>query len=362
MTPAESFSPVAPASLQASTSASGDRPRLDPQSRRAAQGALSSCDQLRIGESATGRRRNHAVQPFKRPALHVPIVQAEREFIDVAAQMLGAGVVIDAMQAAFQDCPDALDAVRSHASAAVLASAVVDGFVVEEQADKAAVRLGFVGVQGRTGFDVGMDGRVDVRGVGGFDGLRNRATAALAHSHDGDLANRAPAHVELLRLVLIRFLPADVGFVNLDDAVENRWIVAAGFAESLEDEPGRLLRDTDLLRQLEAADALPAGHKQVHGVKPLVQLDVAALEDGPGANGEVLFTLVAAVVAAPTSRDAVAQAADRAAAAVRPEARFEVEPRRFLVREHLEQFHGADGESVIHGSGAPKICRQPRFG
>ena len=51
---------------------------------------------------------------------NVPFVQPKRELIDVAVKMFFAGVMIDAVQPALQDGPDALDAVGMTPTTGVL--------------------------------------------------------------------------------------------------------------------------------------------------------------------------------------------------------------------------------------------------
>ena len=116
----------------------------------------------------------------------------------------------------------------------------------------------------------------------------------------------------------------------------------------MQDEPSRLLRDADFLGELHRGNALAGRHEQVHRVNPLVQRNVAALEYRAGAHREVLLALVAAVEAALPRRDPLAQAADRAARAIRPKPAFKVDPRRLLVREHREKLEGRNG-ALAHG-------------
>ena len=52
------------------------------------------------------------VQPHHRVISHIALVQSKHEFIDVAAHMLLAPVMIDAVVAPLQHRPDALNAVR----------------------------------------------------------------------------------------------------------------------------------------------------------------------------------------------------------------------------------------------------------
>jgi hypothetical protein len=111
----------------------------------------------------------------------------------------------------------------------------------------------------------------------------------------------------------------------------------------LEHEPSGLLGDPDLLAELKAGDALPSGYKQVHGIEPLVQRNVAALEDRACTDREIKGTGIAAIEAnLGLLADALTALALRAERAIRPEPRFQVESRRLGIGKHLEQLEGAD--------------------
>lgn len=58
--------------------------------------------------------------------LHVTFVEAKGELINVTVQVLVAGVMIDTMQPALHDGPNAFDAVGRHTIADVFASAMDD--------------------------------------------------------------------------------------------------------------------------------------------------------------------------------------------------------------------------------------------
>ncbi len=135
---------------------------------------------------------------------------------------------------------------------------------------------------------------------------------------------------------------------SINHAAQLRQIIAASLTQTMQGEPGGLLRDADLLGQLQAADALTGRHKQVHGIQPLVQRNVRTLKNRAGSDGEVLLALVAAVVAILAYRDALTDAADWADDAIRPEARFKVDAGRLLIGEHLEKLEGADCGVVVH--------------
>lgn len=145
-----------------------------------------------------------------------------------------------------------------------------------------------------------------------------------------------------------RFLAADIGFVNLNDPGQFGRVVPAGLAEPLEHEPGGLLRDADLRVKLDAADALAGRDKQIHRVEPLVQRYFGSLENGPGANGEIEQTSIAAVEAALAGADAIDLATRRAGGPVRPALRLEIGAGALLIGEHLEQLECAYG-GLGHG-------------
>ena len=111
-----------------------------------------------VGQALARNAVNEAIEPLHRVALHVALIQAERELVNVATKVLLAGVVVDADQAALHDREHAFDAVGGHAVADVFAFAVVDGFVIEEQTAKAAIHASLIGMQRGTGGDVTTNG------------------------------------------------------------------------------------------------------------------------------------------------------------------------------------------------------------
>src|ERR1700737_1962777 len=149
---------------------------------------------------------------------------------------------------------------------------------------------------------------------------------------------RAP----LASLVLALDQPR-VRLVYLHDAVELPQILAARFAESVQQEPRGFLRHADFFGELHRADPLPRGHEQVHGVEPLVQRNVTALHHRAGADGEVLRARETAVVPSLPRRDPLNALADRAGHANRPQAGLQIDPSGFRVREPLEELKSRNG-------------------
>ena len=239
-----------------------------------------------------------------------PLVQPESKFVNVTGQVLGAGVVINPNQSALKDRENRLDTVRGHAVADVLALAVIDRRVVEKQAADVTVGAVLIGMQRRSDRDVLGDRIDDGPGFRVIDlhRLGTTALAALAQAQNRLLTDRAAPGFQLFRFVLVRLDPANVGFVDLDQPLQHGQVFAAGFSQPLQDEPSGLLRDPYLFRELKRGYALTRRDEQVHGINPLVQRDVAALEYRAGAHREVLPALVAAVEAALACRHPLAQA------------------------------------------------------
>lgn len=309
-----------------------------------------SRDELLVRDASARSRLHEAIKPRKRAALHVAIVEPERELINVPGKVLGAGVMIDASESTFQHGPYRFDAVGADTAAHVLACDVAYGLMLESRFVDALVSAVIVRVERRSGSDVLVYLLLKARGIGARDRISYRAPVALAHPNYSNLADGSATSAQFLVSVLVLFLPSDIGFVHLDDAGKNGRVVPASFPESLQNEPCRLLCDADFLGQLQGRDTLARGHKQVHRVNPFVQRNVRALEDRPGAYREVLKTLIAAVVPLDLAGShAVTKAANRAVRALGPKTGFEVFTPGSLVREHLEKLESADSEVVVHG-------------
>jgi hypothetical protein len=297
-----------------------------------------SLDQSFIRQLLAGHAVDKAIEPCKRVVLYVSFVKAEGEFVNISTEMLLARVMINSDQAALEDGKDAFDAVSGDGTAHELACAMVDRIVVEGKGLNPVIRSRFVCMQGRSVFNMLTDCGLYGFLVGAADRHGLGPAAALAHPKDRGLADRTASSLKLLGFVLVLFDPADEGLVNFDDASELAKVgTAAGFPQTMQDEPSRLLRDPDFLGKLHRRNALPRRYKQVHRIDPLMQGDVAALENRPGAHRKVLSALVAPIEAPNPRRNPIAHTADGATRAIRPKPPFEVGPGGLLVREHLEK-------------------------
>jgi hypothetical protein len=307
-----------------------------------------SLDQRLVGQPLTSHAVNETIKPRQSVVLDVAFIQAERKFVHVATKVFFACVMIQADQPALHYRENALDRIGGYIVANELASAMVDGIVLEESAD-ACIRPRFVGVNGRADLDILQDRLLDRGRIRPGNRHGDCSPAALAHSKNRRFTDRAVPSLEFLVFMLVGFLAADERFVDFDDAFEFGQVPpAAGLAEPMQDEPSRLLGNPDFLRQLHRGNALAGRHKQVHRVNPLVQRNVAALKYRASAHCEVFLALIAAVKTASTFRYPLAQAADRATRAVRPQPTFKVGSGRLLVREHLEKLEGRDC-ALAHG-------------
>lgn len=90
-----------------------------------------SSDQILVSEPLPCNAVHEAVQPLQGVPLYVALVEPKRELVNVAVQVLITGVVIDAVQSALQNGPNALNPVRRHAIIPhILARGVNDGLVL----------------------------------------------------------------------------------------------------------------------------------------------------------------------------------------------------------------------------------------
>lgn len=279
---------------------------------------------------------------------YVPIVQPEGKFIDVPAKVLLAGMVIDAMNAALQDRPHALNAIRADCTSDVFLGAVIDCFMAKEQPAQGVIACVFIGVNLRPWLNVGVDHFVNGRPVRVVNRHGDGMAATFPDAQDGRLSDRSAPLPELLVFVLIGFLAADVRLINFHDAAQHFEFVPAGHPEPLQQEPGAFLSDTDLFGQLQRGNAFAGRDEQVHGIEPLVERNVGPLEDGSGSYRKVLLAGVAAVKTALSGRDPLLAFAGRTGDAVLPQARLQIGPSRLLVGEHLEEFKRADRD-FVHG-------------
>ena len=220
---------------------------------------------------------------------------AEIELRQIPLQMLLRAVLVDALHAALEDREEAFNRVRrgdlAILVAGIFAAAMVNRAMGGELSADAAIVLGLIGVEDRGAVGMGHDGG-DVLFAKRLDMNRAGATAALNERHD--LAHIARAALALPALAADEDgrLFAEEGFVDLKgDALAAHGGhdgVAHGLTDAVAQEPRGLVLDLQSALQLLRADALLGRTHQVDGLKPLVQGQVAFLEDGADADRELL--------------------------------------------------------------------------
>ena len=313
-------------SLPSTSDDAPERCRLsDPTQRARPETLVLSFRQLRVSQTLSGNRSDKRVETLQRVDSHVAKVQPERKFVNVSVKVLFARVMVNAMKTALEQSPNGLNRVCRDVPAPPFTLRVIDTGMTEEKTAYATVCAVLVTVECRANFAVFMDRRLNGRQIVGFNRQGFGAAIALAHSEDGLLSDRAAPLFQLLIFMLRVFQTAYKSLINLNDATQLVDVFPAGFAETLQHEPRRLLSDTNLFGKLHRTDALAGRDEQVHRVNPLVKGHMRPLKDRSGANGErELLAAVAAVVALRSSNDAIPALALRTDNAIRPQAAFGV--------------------------------------
>lgn len=94
-----------------------------------------------MGDATANCRVYEAIKPVECMPRNITIIQSKCEFVHIAAKVFGAGVVIDAVQAKFQDRPNAFDAVGAHATPDLFFRDVVDSLITEKQTVQVASKV-----------------------------------------------------------------------------------------------------------------------------------------------------------------------------------------------------------------------------
>ena len=225
--------------------------------------------------------------------VHVADVVLGRELVDVALKVLGRELVEGAHVRPSQRSPERFDAVGVRPSLDVLAHRMVHRLVVA--LGDVAVGGGFVGENRDALLGLLLDDAVQRLPVDGSDDLgMDVAGLPVLDADHGNLACRAPSgvepHVEMLRA----FEPAHVNFVGFHRPGEPA-LGLEGFADAVRHEPSGFLVDAEFAVQPHRGNALEADGVQVDGVGPILECDLGSVHGRPGADGEILPAVPAAV-------------------------------------------------------------------
>ena len=166
-------------------------------------------------------------------------VKAESKFIDVAAKMFRARMMVNPMQAPLEDRPYAVNAVRGHAVFDIIPGAVINRSVLVKQTVQARINRRIIGMNHGADFNMVEDCAVQGRLVRAVKRLGNRIAAPLPKPNNADLTNRTPALFQFLALMLGGFFAPDVGFIDFDDSPEFSKVPTTGFPKPMQHEPSR---------------------------------------------------------------------------------------------------------------------------
>ena len=165
---------------------------------------------------------------------------------------------------------------------------MVNHLMVGERLAEVQIPASRVGHQGRTLVGIAEQDRAQRRAVHARDVVRAHMTLALDKGVDDFLTHATDVIGIALLHMFVLFLSAHVGrigFHDLADAAQQRGISRLHrFAEPVGDKPRRLERAAERSVKLICRDAFLAGRHQERGLKPLMQLDMAGLENRPDPN------------------------------------------------------------------------------
>lgn len=137
-----------------------DRPKPHRLSGQAACGL--SCGQSFVGNARAYRSIDERVEPFQRVPFDVASVEPKDKLIDIPFQVFLARLVIDALESALEDCPHALNAVRTCHASNILVGRVIDALLLEEQPVQIVVGGVFISVERGADCDMPMNCRLNV--------------------------------------------------------------------------------------------------------------------------------------------------------------------------------------------------------
>jgi len=251
-------------------------------------------------------------------------------------------MVIRANDPALEDGKEPFDGVAMSIAANILVGAVIDHLMPGKLLSDVEIAAMRVGHQSGLWVDLRHDdGAQSFAGHIG-DVIGASPSATLYERMDNSLASTADVLFVALIDMFILFLTTDVCGVGLD--VLSFTTKRLGFAfewghsftKSMLHEPRRLVSDLQSAVQLMRAHTLLAGSQKVRRLKPLVQLDMAALKDRPNRNRKFALarsTAAQSGAAALDRCDAVKTTTARAIDTLRPDDLLKPGDSRFFVVE-----------------------------
>jgi hypothetical protein len=274
-----------------------------------------------------------------------PIVVPELEFRDVQRQIFAADLVEAAHDTAFQERPKAIDRLGVNHAVNILLFGVADEGVREIFLEFPIAGM-FVSYDKADIFCNGLPNEtIQSRGIGIANDAGDHIALALDRADNDELAGYAGSGLFLVPMP-VAVAPANIGFVNLNDAAKLSFrlnesgadFVAHGMRSAVGTEAHDAL-------DLEGADTLFARQHQMHDTKPLPERLIRVLKDGAGDMREAIGGHASAFVAVPVIITAGQSERISAAAwafdAIGPAARNQVSFAGIFIRER--RFELSDG-------------------
>ena len=256
------------------------------------------------------------------------------ELRHIALQVWRAHPVIGAVVPALEHRPERLHAIGVRLAANVLAQRVLHGRMVRQALVGAVLVRVDRRIQVRLAGDEPLQDRLGL--VADWSG-HNLVRIAVTHSQYGSLASRPSPGVPLLVPMLVAFLAADVGFVDLDRPGEGSLVVLPRLANAMRQVSRGLLRDVHVAVQLHAGYALDPGREQVRrNRRPDLIAELGIGHDRSGANREALPASAATERHGRVRRSRLdsIRAAVRALRTIRPARPHDPTRSGFVVGEH----------------------------
>lgn len=285
--------------------------------------------QFPIGKSHSRHKLRECVSEHE---LVFSIVKPVFQLVQIGVQMLHAHAMKRADDTAFQQAPNALNAVRVNLSAHPLLFPVVHRLMHRVRVANARVGRKLVRVDGlRIGRGVVCDELVENRLTRVMNDLQANLAPALNGTDSDGLVSAIPApHAANLA--------ANVSLVHFHDAAQKLGVgVPDCRTDAVAQMPCSLIGDAKGALHLQGADSLLRFSHEKDCHEPLHERQMAIMEDRPARGGKLIAALVAVVlVALRNGGDAFALAA-RASDAIGPAELDEPRAALGITAEHLHE-------------------------
>jgi len=219
---------------------------------------------------------------------------SEGKLVNIALEMLPTHKMVDTHITALEGAPEAVNRVCVGFAVDMLALAMIDPVSGLRDAviGREAIRVDRKGLEGIFGYHGGKFGIVYV-----IDYLCDNLAIALndANNRGLRLGRSALRPLDLVSAMLVYLASAEVGLIHFDLAGE--WVLALGvdFADTMIEEPSRLLRNAYHFGKLYARNTLLARREKIDSEKPFIERELRLTEDRSSAKRK-LFAASGALV------------------------------------------------------------------